>query len=142
MAFSGYFVKVKEKTEGQGDYTFPSQYILFDTYKPIKGVQDLDSHRDGKGVLKRNALDHVIPKVEFQTRPMTNIEFDAIMSEISARYTVPKERKFKADLYIAETGEYTGSVDCYFPDFDITIISQVNSTTLKYGSIRFAIIGY
>ena len=142
MAFNNYFVKIKELTTGQGDYTFPSEYIMFKTYKPIRSVQDLDSYRDANGELHRNALEHTIPKMEFQTRSLTNHEYDSIMDNIRARYTNASERKVKATVFLAETGEYSGFVDMYMPDPDITIIEQIDATTLKYDSIRFALIGY
>ena len=135
MGNNGYFVKI-------GSYTFPNEYILCDTYKPIKGVQDLDSYRNAKGKLHRNVLDHVVNKVEFQTRPMTNKEYDAIMDQIRANYTIAKERKAMVDMYIAETGAYTGSIEAYMPDPEVTIKQVIDSSTLKYDSIRFAFIGY
>lgn len=142
MAFAGYFVKIKALNDQQTDYTFPSEYILYETYKPIRGVQDLDSYRDQEGVLHRNALSHTVPKMEFNTRPMTNKEYDSIMDNIRARYTNANERKVQADIYLAETGTYTGYVDMYISDPEVTIIKQIDSTTLKYAPIRFALIGY
>ena len=142
MAFNGYFVKIQGVSVGQGDYTFPTEFILENTYKPIRGVQDKDSKRDGNGVLHRNALDHVVPKMEFQTRTLTNVQYDSIMDNIRARYINAKERKVKADIYLAETGAYTGYIDFYLPDPDVTIMKVVNNTTLKYAPTRFALIGY
>ena len=135
MAFAGYFVKI-------GNYTFPNEYISFGTYKPVRGIQDIDSYRDANGVLHRNALSHDVNKVEFETRPMTNKEYDSIMDNIRANYTKAAERKAMVDMYIAETGTYTGSIEAYLPDPEITIQQVVDSTTLKYGPIRFAFIGY
>ena len=135
MGFNGYFVKI-------GNYTFPNNYILCNTYKPIDGRQDLDSYRDTRGKLHRNVLDHDVYKIEFQTRAMTNKEYDDIMNNIRANYTKPKERKAMVDMYIAETGSYTGPIEAYMSDADITIQQVIDSTTLKYGPIRFAFIGY
>ena len=142
MAFNGYFVKIKEKTAGQGDYTFPNSYISFESPKPIRGVQDMDSYRDGDGKLHRNVLEHNVAKIEFQTRPITNRDYNAIMGEISARYTNSAERKMKAQLYLPELDTYTDWIDVYLPDPEITIISIVDNNTLRYAPIRFACIEY
>lgn len=142
MAFSGYLVKIKGLTQGQSDYIFPNEYILIGTYKPVRGIQDKDSYRDGDGVLHRNALSHDVNKMEFQTRSMTNTEYDSIMDNIRARYTNAAERKVVADIYLTETGGYTGFVEMYMPDPDISIMKIIDNHTLKYSAARFALIGY
>ena len=135
MAFSGYLLKI-------GDYTFPTRQIAYRTFKPIRGVQDLDSYRDANGVLHRNALEHEIYKVEFQTRAMTNKEYDSIMNNIRSRYTNAQERKLQVDMYIPETGQYTGLINAYIPDPEVTIMEIIDDTTLKYEPITFKFIGY
>ena len=69
-------------------------------------------------------------------------EYDDIMNNIRANYTVAKERKAMVDMYIAETGTYTGPIEAYMPDPEIMITQVIDNTTLKYGPIRFAFIGY
>ena len=135
MAFSGYLLKI-------GDYTFPTEHIAYQTFKPIRGVQDLDSYRDANGVLHRNALSHEVYKVEFQSRSMTNHEYDSIMDNIRSRYINSQERKVQVDMYVPETGQYTGLIDAYMPDPEVTIQQIINGTTLKYEPITFKFIGY
>lgn len=135
MGFNTYLLKI-------GDYTFPTEYITFNTFKPIRGVQDLDSYRDANGVLHRNALSHEIYKVEFQSRSMTNKEYDIIMDNIRSRYTNAQERKAQVDMFIPETGQYTGLINAYIPDPEITIQKIIDDTTLKYEPVTFKFIGY
>ena len=142
MGFNKYLVKIKGVSQGQSDYTFPNEFILLGTYKPIRSVQDKDAYRDEDAVLHRNALAHNIYKMEFQTRTLTNEQYDSIMGNIQARYVDAAERKVQADIYIAEIGGYTGFVDVYLPDPEVTITQIIDDTTLKYAPVRFALIGY
>lgn len=135
MAFSGYLLKI-------GNYTFPPEYIIYKTFKPVRSVQDLDAYRDANGVLHRSALEHNIYKTEFQTRPMTNHEYDSIMNNIRSRYTNAQERRVQIDLYVPETGQYTGLIDAYLPDPEVTIQEIIDDTTLKYEPITFKFISY
>lgn len=135
MAYNGYLIKV-------GGYTIPIQYIIYDSYKPIRSIQDLDSYRDANGLLHRNALSHELFKVEFQLRSMTNIEFDAIMNNIRAQFTTAQERKANVDCYIAETGTYTGAIPMYMPDVEVTIQQVLKNNVLKYEPITLKFIGY
>jgi len=135
MAYGGYLLKI-------GNYEFPKQWIEAETFKVVKGIQDLDSYRDANGVLHRNALSHQIYKVEFQIRENIKAsEYNVIMSAISSRYTKPEERKLQIDAYIPESGTYTGLIDVYMPDPEV-IIKRIIEGDLIYKTIRFAFIGY
>ncbi|MBQ8803484.1 MAG: hypothetical protein IJZ53_07625 [Tyzzerella sp.] len=134
MAFNGYLIKV-------GDYQIPHKYIKVSSYSPYRTVQDLDSYRDGNGVLHRNTLSHVPNKVEFETVPMlTNTEFGEIMSRIEENYIIPEERKASVTLYIPEKDSYV-TQDMYMPDITPTIRDMQNGQ-IRYESIRLAFIGY
>lgn len=135
MAYSGYLIKI-------GNYEFPKEYIMYDTYKVIRSVQDLDSYRDSNGVLHRNALSHNLYKVEFQTRVLTNTEYNSIMDNIRSRYTNATERRVSADVFVPETNSYTGSINMYMPDPEIQIIQELSSSLLKYNNVTFKFIGY
>jgi len=135
MAYDGYILKI-------GNYEFPKQWIEAESFKVVKGIQDLDSYRDANGVLHRNALSHQIYKVEFQVRENIKAsEYNAIMSEISSRYIKPAERKLQIDAYIPESGNYTGMIDVYMPDPEVTI-KRIEGSDLIYKTVRFAFIGY
>ena len=136
MAFQGYLVKV-------GTYIIPFKYIKFDSYKVFMSITDLDSYRDGYGILHRNALDHVPNKAEFETPAMlTNDEFYTLMSNIQSNYTVAKERKASVTLYIPEIDNYV-TQDMYMPDIQPSIYRyNAELGKLQYNSIRLAFIGY
>lgn len=135
MSYNGYLIKV-------GTYTIPHEYIIYESYKVTRSVQDLDSFRDANGVLHRNALTHVIYKAEFQLRSMTNTEYDGIMNNIRTQFTDALERKASVDSFIPETGGYTGAVDMYMPDPEVTIQQILDANTLKYKEITMKFIGY
>ena len=136
MGYNGYIVKV-------GSYTFPMEYVSWESFKGTLGIQDLDSFRDGNGVLHRNVLDYAIPKVEFQLREnITNKEFDVIMNNIRSQYSNAIERKSLVTMYIPEIGGYIEYADMYMPDIEVQIKCQIDPTTLKYKSVRFAWIAY
>lgn len=136
MAFQGYLVKV-------GDYTIPYKYIKFNSYKVFMSITDLDSYRDGYGILQRNALEHRPNKCEFETPAMlTNDEFATLMGNIQANYTKASERKASVTLYIPEIDDYV-TQDMYMPDIQPSIYrynKELNK--LQYNSIRLAFIGY
>lgn len=146
MAYNGYLLKVKGVGSGAyaSDYTFPLTYIQFESFKPIKAVQDLDAYRDANGILHRNVIPAKIVKVEFQLRENIKAsEYDTILSAIKNRYTVAAERKCKIDVFLPETCGYTGYIDVYLPDPDVTI-KRVDEdiNDLIYKSARMAFIGY
>lgn len=144
MAYNGYLLKIKGVGSGaySSDYTFPLQYVLENTFKPIKAIQDKDSYRDGDGELHRNVVPTKIAKVEFQLREnLKASEYDVIMSNIANRYTIAAERKCKVDLYLPETCSYTGYIDVYLPDPEV-VIRRIDGNDLIYQSIRMAFIGY
>ena len=144
MAYNGYLLKIKGVGSGaySSDYTFPLEYVLEKTFKPIKGIQDKDSYRDGDGVLHRTVVPAKIAKVEFQLRENIKAsEYDVIMSAIRNRYTKAAERKCKIDVYLPETCTYTGAIDVYLPDPEV-VINKIEGNELFYASIRMAFIGY
>ena len=135
MAYSGFLIKV-------GDYEIPaSKYIRADSYSAYRNIQDLDSYRDANGVLHRTALSHIPNKVEFETPAMlTSIEYATLMSNTSANYTVPGERKASVTLYIPETDSYV-TQDMYMPDPQPKIYST-HGGVIYYNAVRIAFIGY
>ena len=143
MAYDGYLLKIKGTTgDYLSDYTFPHEWITAESFKVVKGTQDLDSYRDAKGELHRNALSHTIYKVEFQLRENIRAsQFNAIMTQIQGRYTKPAEKKLKIVAYITETGNYTDPIDVYIPDIEVTI-KMIENNDLRYNSIRLAFIQY
>lgn len=135
MGFSGYFAKV-------GNYIIPNECIEMEGYNPLRGVTDHDSYRDGDDHLHRNVSDHDIHKIEINLRSMTNKEFDVILSNIQANYTIPKERKAMVTCFIPEHMGYVGPIEMYMPDPEIKITKMIDSTTLKYAPVTIKFIEY
>ena len=134
LAFQGYLIKV-------GNYEVPQKYINAGSYNAFLSAQDLDSYRDGNGVLHRNALEHTPAKVEFETASMlTGKEFAELMKSISDNYISSTERKASITAYLPEQDDYIIQ-DMYMPDIIPTINSILNGE-VRYNSIRIACIGY
>ena len=135
MAYSGYLVKV-------GDYEIPAdKYIKTQSYKATLNVLDLDSHRDGNGVLHRDVLEHRVSKVEFETTAMlTNTQMAELFSKIRSNYTVPAERRFIGTVYVPELDDYV-SQDMYMSDPSFTIYG-IFDDVIKYSPVRISFIAY
>lgn len=134
VAYSGYLVKI-------GDYKIPHSFISASSYKAYLNSQDLDSYRDGNGVLHRNALSHQPNKIEFNTRNMlTDKQFSTFMGNIRKNYTNKLERKASVTAYIPEVDLYI-TQDMYMSDIQPEIYSA-DSKEIKYKEIRIAFIGY
>lgn len=133
MAYNGYLVKV-------GTTKLPTKYIKASSYEATPNQrQDLDSYRNGAGVLQRNVLEHTASKVEFNTIPMKNDDMAGFMELIRSNYTSEKERKLSLDYYCPDTDSYK-SGNFYVPDipFPINRVDDTNniiwydSTTIKF----------
>ena len=136
MAYNGYLLKV---LDDNGDYTFPNSKIQLNSYGLKVNTLYDDSYTDGDGVTHAHALAHKIDKIKFNTIPMTNAEFDAIMAEISARYTESLSRTFNADFYVPETGSYV-QASVHLGDLE-TPIDRVDddNNIIYYNPISFTI---
>lgn len=134
MGYQGYLIRV-------GDYTIPYKYMKAESYKTVSSVQDVDPYRDGDGVLHRNAVEHRINKVEFETPAMlTDRDVNDLMSAIRGSYVAESERKVLANIYVPEIGEYIEQ-EMYMADIDFSIYSAY-SGELKYNSFRVAFVSY
>ena len=120
---------------------FPMKYIRAESYKVTRSVTDIDSYRDANGVLHRNALNHVLFKVEFETIPLlNNVQVAEIMSFLNSKMTNPKERKLTVTAFLPEIDDYV-TQDVYMPDTTFEIYSTYERM-LKYNPIRICFIGY
>ena len=135
MAFSGYLVKV-------GTYEIPLSYMRYESYQITYYTQDLDSYRDSDGVLHRNALQHKVGKLEFNTPIMSSSDFSTLMSSLKAQMSDPTEKKASVKFYVPEDDAYV-TQDMYIPDV-VTKIRNVDgaSNTISYQETRIAFIGY
>lgn len=134
MAFNGFLITV-------GDFTIPTDIINVESYNASRNVQDLDSYRDADGVLHREALEHTIEKVEFETVPnMTDTEVSELFSNIRNNYIEQKERRAIVTVYDPETDSYV-TQDMYLanPTFPMKFILNGR---LYYNSIRLSFTAY
>lgn len=136
MGFSGYLFKV-------GNYEVDGyNYINFAEYNVTWNSQDLDSYRDALGVLHRNALEHRVAKIEFETREnLTNDEVATFMSNIRANYTNQVERKATVTVFVPELNDYV-TQEMYMSDPQFKIKKIDKNNVIKYEKTRIAFIGY
>ena len=109
MAFNGqWLIKV-------GNYPIPLDYMAYGTYKSAPAQrQDNDSYVDADGYLHRNPMPHMRSKLEFETPPMYERDYRALMDGIIANYIVAIERKVHLTYYNEEYDRYDEG-DFYLP---------------------------
>jgi len=134
MGYEGYLVKV-------GNYIIPKSFISAETYNVTRNGQDLDSTRDENGELHRDALDHFVIKVEFETVPLlTDVQMESVLSQIRSQYTNVTEQKLNAKVYVPMLGTYVEQ-EMYLPDIKFGIY-YADEQKIQYLKTRFALIGY
>lgn len=139
MAYAGYLIKVLDTVTPDNDYTFPNNKIKLSSYSAKVNTLYDDAYQDSDGVTHANALAHKVDKIKFSTVPMTNTEFDAIMSALSARYTESKSRSFTAQFYVPETASYvTADVHLTDPEIPIDRVDDTNNV-IHYNPVALTI---
>lgn len=131
--YEGYLLKV-------GINVIPFEYMRADTYKATYNGQDIDSYRDADGLLHRNALPHFVPKVEFNTPHITNVQAQALLGLIRSQYLDTVEKKVSVKCYIPELDDYL-TQDMYIPDIEFQIF-KADGNDIIYNETRIAFIGY
>lgn len=131
---------------GQTKFSFGSctfdHLIKADTFKITPNArQDLDSYRDTNGLLHRNALSHTATIVEFDTVPMWDTKFSAMMSAITSSYTNANERCGTGSYFDEEY--QTSKTGTFYLDsnFQVSVKQQWGSKTL-YDSCHFKFVEY
>ena len=131
---------------GQTKFSFGSctfdHLIKAETFKITPNArQDLDSYRDTEGVLQRNALAHTATIVEFDTRPMWDNDFSAMMNAITSSYSNVNERDGTA-TYFDEENQTTKTGHFYLDsNFQVSVMQQWGNRTL-YDSCHFKFVEY
>lgn len=137
MAFEGYLIKI-------GGYTDAvEKYIVHRSYHVSKKPLDLDSNRDGDGILKRTVLDHVPYTVNFNLRNnLNNVDIQHFMGIVRNNFTIPRERKLSVEFYNPENDNYI-TQDMYLVDPDF-IIDRIDMKTNQvfYREISIKFVGY
>lgn len=130
--FNGYLIKF-------GSYRIPLNVMQEKSYSAKVNTLDLDPFNDADGILNREVIQR-IPKVTFTTMPLTEPEFDTLMSNIESQYSVPAERKANVSVYVLEWRRYV-SMDMYISDPDI-VIDEIKDGVIHLQPIQFTLTGY
>lgn len=129
MAFNGYLLK-------SGNDNFPLKYVFKESYKITPNRrQDLDPYRDANGKLHRNTLSHTATTIQFQTKPMSNSQYESLMSWLRSHYSNLQEKKIPLTYYSPDTNSYK-SGDFYVPDIEMTmdLVDTVHNKILYLSS--------
>lgn len=140
MAFQGYLIKVGESGS---QVEIPLRYMRYETYKVTPNQRmEWSAERDIKGVLHRETVPNMPPKIEFNTPLMTNADINWLNNTLQSAFTIPAERKLTVEYYDPETDSYKTAA-CYMPDvnYQIRNVDTVNNV-INYNELRFAFIGY
>lgn len=134
MAYQGYLLKV-------GNTKIPHSYMRAETYKALLSTNDLDSYRDANGKLHRNALEHRVGKVEFETPPlMDNKKMTNFLKMFQNNYIDVKEKAVNATFYVPELDDYL-TQKMYVPDINFTLYFA-DEEKVQYNQTRIALIAY
>lgn len=113
MAFSGYLIKVGPSGS---EVEIPLKYMRAETYTVTPNQRlEWSAERDVTGVLHRETVANMPPKIEFNTPLMTNSDINALNTILSTAYSVAAERKLRVTYYDPESDSYK-SHECYMPD--------------------------
>lgn len=140
MAFSGYLIKVGPSGS---EVEIPLKYMRAETYSVTPDQRlEWSAERDVTGVLHRETVANMPPKIEFNTPLMTNSDINALNTILSTAYSVAAERKLRVTYYDPESDSYK-THDCYMPDvkYEIRNVDDVNNV-INYQELRYAFIGY
>jgi hypothetical protein len=133
MAYSDYLIRV-------GNYTIPTSFMQYKTYKTKLAVVDVDSYRDADVVAHRFASEHVLNKVEFSTIYLFDDRMDELMANIRGSYIVAKERKLSATMWVPELGRHM-TQEMYLADPEFTVYTLGNGKIL-YMPTKFSFTAY
>lgn len=141
MAFNGYLVKVVNQDNSLTE--IPLTFMRAETYK-VTPQQRLEwsAERDVTGVLHRETVQNMPPKIEFKTPIMTNSMIKQLNTIFQSAYTNVAERKLTVEYYDPESDSYKRH-ECYMPDVDyVPLKVDKQKNIIWYNETRYALIGY
>lgn len=136
--FQGWLLKV-----GSDMTLVPTDMIKAETYKvsPNQRMEET-AERDSTGVLWRETVPNMPPKIEFNTPAAYDTDVNALNAIFRAAYSNEQERKLTVAFYDPEENVYK-SWECYMPNIDFPIRTiDIDAKTIFYDEIRYAFIGY
>lgn len=140
MAFQGYLIKVGT---GNSATEIPLRFMRAETYSVTPDQRmEWSAERDITGVLHRDTVENMPPKIEFKTPLMTNKDIVQLNTIIQGAFTNQRERKLQIEFYDPESDSYK-TWECYMPDVQYQIRNvDVARNIVNYQELRFAFIGY
>ena len=138
--FNGWLIKCL--TDGTG-VEIPLKYMRAETYSVTPDQRmEWSAERDVTGVLHRETVQNLPPKIEFSTPLMDNSGINALNTIIRNAYTDELQRNITIQFYDPERNEYW-EWDCYMPDVHYQIRNvDVTNHIINYEETRYAFIGY
>lgn len=138
--FAGWLIKCV--TNGT-PVEIPLKYMRAETYTVTPDQRmEWSAERDVTGVLHRETVQNLPPKIEFNTPLMTNADINALNSIIKAAFTSYLQRNITIQFYDPERDQYW-EWDCYMPDVHYQIRNaDTTNHVINYEELRYAFIGY
>lgn len=147
MSFKGYLINIGNNPTStseqlENNVMHFERYIIAQSYHVSKKPLDLDSKRDGDGILRRNVLEHVPYTISFNLRKLNNHEVQDFMNHVRNSFTLAKERKLNLNFYNPEDDDYK-TIEVYLvdPDFTIDHIDEEHNE-IRYRETQIKFIGY
>lgn len=134
MAYNGYLFQ-------WGDFIFPMKCIKWDSYDSAPSQrQSLDAYTDGNGVTHDNALEHSKTEIKFNTLPLGEREWEALMGNMVRNYLDFNARDANCIYFDFELCQYkTGHF--YLDKSFRTSANEVNGK-LRYNETTWTFIEY
>ena len=125
--YKGYLLKVK-------DQIFPMKYIKSETYTST------DNQRSELNYLIRQTSPNFKTKIEFETPPLLQSQYEEIRQLLNQGTINRTERKIKITYWNSEDLTYKNAV-VYMPDISYTIKNQMRNELL-YNPLKMEFIEY
>lgn len=138
--FAGWLIKCV--TNGT-PVEIPLKYMRAETYTVTPDQRmEWSAERDVTGVLHRETVANLPPKIEFSTPLMTNSDINTLNGIIRAAFTNYRQRNITIQFYDPERNQYW-EWDCYMPDVKYNIRNaDTANNIINYEELRYAFIGY
>lgn len=135
MAFNDSLIKV-------GSYDIdPARFISIKSYDFQKNVMDVNSKRNGNGILRRHVLRHKPNTVRFCTPPLlTNYDVKELFDGIKGNYLDEIENKALVTAYNPKTDEY--EVQEMYLEMPKFTINRIDQQLVFYEPIELIFTGY
>lgn len=138
IGFQGWLIKV-----GENMVLVPTDMIKAESYKvsPNQRMEE-SAERDTTGVLWRETVPNMPPKIEFNTPAAYDSDVNALNRLFHNAFSDYDERKLSVAYYDPEEDVYK-TWDCYMPNIEFPMRTiDVEAKTIFYDEIRYAFIGY